>query len=44
MKNESKQFFESINAGGLSLRRRFMIYVISCVVTSVMLVRSAESV
>ena len=37
MKNGYKQFYEKIKSGGLSLRRRFVMYVASAVVASVML-------
>ena len=37
MKNGYKQFYEKIKSGGLSLRRRFVLYVASAVVASVML-------
>lgn len=37
MKREIKGFFSGLNSGGVSLRWRFMLYVISAVVASVML-------
>ena len=37
MKNGYKQFYEKIKSGGLSLRRRFVMYVASAVVALVML-------
>ena len=37
MKNGCKQFYEKIKSGGLSLRRRFVLYVASAVIASVML-------
>lgn len=37
MKNGCKQFYEKIKSGGLSLRRRFVLYVASSVVATVML-------
>lgn len=37
MKTQLNQFYEKIKTGGLTLRRRFMLYAASAVVTSVML-------
>ena len=37
MKSVCKQFYEKIKTDGLTLRRRFMLYVASAIVTSVML-------